>query len=520
MKSILLNLFAFFGLTFNPLFAADSNFFNGTIHYQEIISPEKNNLPVQDAKIFFFKFEGGIWKGPVLTVSSDSNGNFSADLSSNGSGTYKPVFQKAGHVFQSGDAYPIAPFKIPRPDVKRKIIAASHYYGIYGLGSLDELKDSTSKAASRIEFVNFIIPNIKVPNTVAGPCTPSDPKSFCLDPEQPPGSKRQRNNQYMSDAFSKIALPEFDVKAILDSGFFRRFSPKMGDPSCSYTPPQEPFQKFLPLIKDANGKWNWQISACGTQVSADVGVHFGELISLLSWSPASAISLDEETMYWVKGQNGYLADLYRELKQVYPTQRFFQWYTNHSVSNAPGDPYPNNPAFTVPNLPADGWIFDQYSMQFKDEKDSHGNVIGLQDWYPAYVEKMKKLNTPLVSILWAGPNWDPGPGQQDGQATLAPDCEFWNRSGWKRFYQQTAINRKSLIPTAYSLQAIFSRKAPQEATPSFYIDYMWKADEKSHLGMFYKKFKTITLPFIAENPNLPTDIPATRPAWIPDFSCN
>lgn len=90
------------------------------------------------------------------------------------------------------------------------------------------------------------------------------------------------------------------------------------------------------------------------------------------------ISLAEENIYW-DGHHDHLIELYRYAKAKYDVP-VYQWYT----------PRGGTPGFSWPDLPADGWVIDEYSH--------------LNPSYERFVREYKIHRLPMLSIIWAAPS--------------------------------------------------------------------------------------------------------------------
>jgi len=147
---------------------------------------------------------------------------------------------------------------------------------------------------------------------------------------------------------------------------------------------------------------------------------------------SSSIALGEENIFW-HHKHYYLSALYKNLKSELPESQILQWYSPSKVVNAPG-------LNKWPKLPADGWIFNQYTM-------SHQR-------YKTYVEAMKNLELPLFSILWASPNWHIGSG------TRKHNDNFWRAEGRDRFFDQLSVNVVNGVTSAFFCFVLTTENKP------------------------------------------------------------
>jgi hypothetical protein len=123
-----------------------------------------------------------------------------------------------------------------------------------------------------------------------------------------------------------------------------------------------------------------------------------------------AISLSEENIYW-NGHEELLKKVYAYAKEKYHVP-VYQWYS----------PYARPPGFGWPNLPADGWITDEYA---------HAGPS-----YETFIRSYAIHQLPLIQIVWAEPM----------MTTFD-----WATKGDPAFDWQIAICRKYNIPAAYFL---------------------------------------------------------------------
>lgn len=188
------------------------------------------------------------------------------------------------------------------------------------------------------------------------------------------------------------------------------------------------------------------------------------------------ITLDEENVYW-SGRAEFLRSVYQELKARFPEFSLFQWYSSSPAPNVPGKSWPN--------LPADGWIVNQYLMR--------GQV------YQDYIAEMRKVTPRLISVVWASPQWVPG--AEEGQER---DGTWWNQTGWRVFYEQMAVNLRHDVDTAF-----FMFSLEPEAVP------LWDSGDAC-TQRFLAAFTARTLPYLKQTPGLPAGV-AQRPDWLPSY---
>jgi len=120
------------------------------------------------------------------------------------------------------------------------------------------------------------------------------------------------------------------------------------------------------------------------------------------------ITLGEENIYW-DGHLAVLRDVYTYAKQKYRVP-VYQWYS----------PYAAPPGFGWPQLPADGWLIDEYA---------HGGP-SFEQFARAYAVHQ----LPVVQIVWAAP--------------LMSDFD-WEKAGDPAFDWQLAVCRKYDIPCSF-----------------------------------------------------------------------
>lgn len=508
----------------------ESYILSGQILHRHELAPGLNGTGVPGALVRIERKVGDSWVHHAQ-MTTQGQGLFWFDFSSavppGQSATFRAKLSKPGYAFGTADGWSFDQFVIPRPHVPRKIIGNAHYFGLYGLGGLDDLAKAPSPKDSILGFLDFTIPRLSVPNALFSERTLNG-KTYSLD--------RWRSNDEIVAAIQKVG--NSGILTIVNAGFYREFSEERNDPQCSWkdaltgeTLPASRRRQRIMGMHTVGPTWYWSAPQCGVQTKM---AEFGKMFGILRSAPVAAYSIEEETIYHLPKKTDFLRAIYNTLKSLYPELTLYQWYTSHTKSNAPGDrPSANGPV--VPGIPADSWIWDQYSMDFAGQLDEHGNVMPTQDEYLAYVPKMLALGSQPISIVWAGPNWNPGKGQAFEDPTLAPDCGFWEREGWKRFYQQVALNRNHMIPTAFSLQAVAERCQVVNGAErcSYFIDYIWRipAKEKKYLSptvwinpdpgldKFFKTFSTTTVEQIRKRMSIPVGIPQDRPWWIPGYSC-
>ena len=221
------------------------------------------------------------------------------------------------------------------------------------------------------------------------------------------------------------------------------------------------------------------------------------------------VSIEEEN---VPRRAEFLETLYHELTAAHPEHDFYQWYSPTQRLNVPGcGPWPE--------LPAAGWVFDQYFHTYdrcsEPVRCSEGGGVpetvdcsgSLRSAYEEYVLAMRKLDGPLLSNVWASPNWVPGPRR------VSPD--WWNEEGWKTFYLQVAVNKKYGIPTAFFSFFL----SPPESGSEWVVTALFAvADERyGRAQRFWTRFVATTLPHLRSSAVIDTTIPAARPSWIPAY---
>ena len=166
--------------------------------------------------------------------------------------------------------------------------------------------------------------------------------------------------------------------------------------------------------------------------------------------PVEAVTIEEENVYW-SGRAEFLSNLYYRLKKRYPDIKFYQWYTPSKQLNIPGKEWPD--------LPSDGWIIDQYVMS--------------GDMYEKYIQGIVALGKPIISIVWASPNW------KVGQKGRVIDNGWWNKEGREIVQQQIVVNKKYNIPTTFYM---FWLNEDRVLLP------LWKVKDKCVQKFFYDLF--------------------------------
>jgi len=181
------------------------------------------------------------------------------------------------------------------------------------------------------------------------------------------------------------------------------------------------------------------------------------------------------------GHAELLSGLYQNLKQRYPSQSFYQWYRPRRL------PTPPIPGGEWPNLPADGWVIDQYALEGKD--------------FVKYVHSIKALGKPVMLIVWACPQW------KIGDHTRSINTSWWNEKGWRIFYSQIAIASHEDLPTMFFMFARASGDK-QGTTP------LYRSTDQCD-AKFLDRFVADTIPAIKSGKRLPLEPPSQRPDWIP-----
>lgn len=133
-----------------------------------------------------------------------------------------------------------------------------------------------------------------------------------------------------------------------------------------------------------------------------------------------SLIIDEENIYW-GGRAEILESMYRFLADRLSIP-IMQWYSSNKRNNAPG-------FYKWPILSADGWVFDQYTMEPKV--------------YEKYVDSMIQISQKLYSIVWFSPQWEVGAGKR------VENDEYWNEYGRERFVHHVNTNIRNNIPTLF-----------------------------------------------------------------------
>jgi hypothetical protein len=190
-------------------------------------------------------------------------------------------------------------------------------------------------------------------------------------------------------------------------------------------------------------------------------------------------AIEEENVPW-GGHAELLSGLYRALKQKYPQQNFYQWYRPRRL------PAPPIPGKEWPDLPADGWVIDQYALEGEKFED--------------YVGAIKSLGKAVHTVIWACPQWRVGDRKRSINTT------WWDEKGWKVFYSQLAVASREDLPTTFFM---FARSAAGQGTTPLY-----KSEDKCD-ARFLQRFLSDTVPVVNAKTRLPLRVPEKRPPWIP-----
>jgi hypothetical protein len=193
-----------------------------------------------------------------------------------------------------------------------------------------------------------------------------------------------------------------------------------------------------------------------------------------------SVAIEEENIPW-GGHAELLTGLYQSLKQRYPSQNFYQWYRPRRL------PTPPIPGGEWPNLPADGWVIDQYALE--------------GDGFLKYARAIKALGKPVLLVVWACPQW------KIGDRGRSVNTSWWNERGWQIFYSQIAVASQEDLPTMFFMFARAS--GDKEGTTPLYRSTD-QCDAK-----FLERFIADTVPFIKSGKRLPLAPPSRRPDWIP-----
>jgi len=190
------------------------------------------------------------------------------------------------------------------------------------------------------------------------------------------------------------------------------------------------------------------------------------------------VSLDEENFWW-NGRAEYLTDVYNQLKVRLRGRELWQWFNDNQHRFAPIED-----RFSVP---ADGYITDMYSVPLSDYET---RLLG-------YVNQKK----PVVSTLWASPNW------KHGERAIGRQENWWDDEGWRILYAKTLINRRHGVRTAFFMYDLpYNSTEGRELTPNY-------KSEDPCARAFTAKLFNVTLPKLGAIPN-DSEIPAIRPEWM------
>jgi len=207
---------------------------------------------------------------------------------------------------------------------------------------------------------------------------------------------------------------------------------------------------------------------------------FATVLDHVSRDAVPLITIEEENVHW-DGRAEFLSDLYKAVKARFPERSFYQWYSPRL------QPSIAIPGETWPDLPADGWVIDQYA------------VYG--DKFASYITSVKRLNKPLLAVMWAVPQW------RVADQSRRLDTEWWDKKGWKIFYSQLATYRKYDVPIA--LYAAAPRAEGDASNVALYQSDN-DCDRK-----FFAALLAVTLPALRSDQRVAAEIPRQKPSWIP-----
>jgi hypothetical protein len=245
-----------------------------------------------------------------------------------------------------------------------------------------------------------------------------------------------------------------DVKIVLDIQFYKDYPQRSAAPSGAPLSP-------VPTYEQA----------------------FARVLDRLGERKVEGVTIEEENVWWA-GRPKFLTDLYRGLKKRYPTVNFYQWYTSSKKVHVPGE--------EAPLVPSDGWVIDEYALTGEN--------------YEKFAQGMVRLGKPVVSIVWASPNWKVGHGDR------TRDAAWWNEEGWKIFYWQVAVNKTHGFATTFFVYGLKSTTEPDGRAA---IESLSNSKEKCSTD-FRDALLNTTIPHI-KTASIPRTVPATRPSWIPGY---
>lgn len=190
-----------------------------------------------------------------------------------------------------------------------------------------------------------------------------------------------------------------------------------------------------------------------------------------------AITLDEENL-WVRGRGDYLSDIYLLLKELLPDVPVWQWFVDSPTRR---DPVRDRYA-----VPADGYAFDAYHLPPRE--------------YEERVALYATRGEPVVSVLWASPNWI------YGQRPKGRQLRWWDSEGWRELFARVLINRRHGVRTAFFMFDLSGDDPAARLVPSY-------ASEDACTRAFVRKFTETTLPRLAAvDPDM--RVPDQRPDWF------
>lgn len=237
---------------------------------------------------------------------------------------------------------------------------------------------------------------------------------------------------------------------------------------------------FVQGIHDTR-KEKWMEKGASPDKSVeDVGLAVQSNFDLLERFDTINISLDEENFWW-NGRGDYLDSIYLQLKATDRSINVWQFFAEGLRTQRRKD---RRGRF---QLGADGYIFDEYRLSPEKYED-----LLLQ-----YLQQGK----PVISILWASPNWKPR-----GRKARKHNENWWDEKGWRSFFEKTMINRKHGVQTAYFMFDIGDKKDKFRLIPTFASNDVCSVN-------FVNKLFEVTLPTLFSIPVVENS-PAKKPDWV------
>lgn len=206
----------------------------------------------------------------------------------------------------------------------------------------------------------------------------------------------------------------------------------------------------------------------------------------------------------------YLEFLHDTLSVHYPNHNFKQWYSPRCnfIHQFEEDPVGYD-ALKTPYINNDGWVYDHYNFGIND----YNNITDL------YGNDNLQNGTKTSSVIWASPDWIRLTSDDVSCDSIAgtdanilySQYTWWNEVGWRYFYNNIAKNIERDISTYFFM---YTKNTDNGlAKPLFHNDA-----SQCHYD-FLNYIEAVTIPYLKSN-NIPLEVPAIKPYWIPTFDFN